>query len=53
MISSLEDFRLLLKKWKNESAQVAVMAVIRASDEVLSVLHVEVTWTKVKTAASS
>jgi len=41
MISSLEDFRLLLKKWRNESTQVAVMAVIRASDEVLSVLHVE------------
>jgi hypothetical protein len=41
MISSLEDFRLLLKKWQSESTAVSVMSVARTSDEVLAVVSVQ------------
>jgi|SRR5271157_6453456 len=41
MISSLEDFRLLLKKWQSESIAVSVMSVVRTSDGVLAVVNVQ------------
>jgi hypothetical protein len=40
MISSSEEFGLLVKKWKNESRAVSVMSVVQASGEILSVVHV-------------
>lgn len=41
MISSFEDFGLLLKKWKNESSAVSVISVVQASGEILAVVHVQ------------
>jgi len=41
MICSLDDFRLLLKKWENDSAQVAVLSIMRTPSEVLSTAVVQ------------
>jgi hypothetical protein len=41
MICSLDEFRLLLKKWENESTQVAVFSIMRTPSEVLSTAVVQ------------
>jgi hypothetical protein len=41
VICSLDAFILLLKKWMNESIDVCIMSIVRSSEEILSVLHVQ------------
>jgi hypothetical protein len=41
MICSLDEFRLLLKKWENESIQVAILSIMRTPSEVLCTSVVE------------
>jgi hypothetical protein len=46
MISSLDEFLLLARKWESESISVCVMSVVKASEQVLAVVNVQGRITK-------